>query len=536
MTQQDGQPEGTPDSAWAEPTGPTNGPTSEPMTGPMSGPGGADPYAAPAGDPHGQGQAFGPGAAPNYGGYPNYGPYSGYQPGYQPGYQSGQPGYQPAQPGQPDYQSGFYVGPTVYGPYGPYLAPPPPPPAAAPRRRLVPALIAGLVAAVAVAAVAIGVDIAHNPSTSPSASVQQPQLGTGNGGTSNGGTSNGGANSGNGGFIPVPMPNVPGFQIPGQAIPGQGVPGQGNGGTNSGSVGHASSTQQVGVVDIYTDQKYDGAEAAGTGMILTSTGEVLTNNHVIRDSTSIRVTVVATGKSYDATLVGTAPTKDIAVIQLQGASGLTPVNLGESSGVQVGDSVTGVGNAGGVGGTPSAAKGKVLALNRTITASDEDNTNAERLHGVIVTSAPIQPGDSGGPLYDSSDKVVGIDTAANTSGASQGFSIPIDTALTVAKQIETGVQTSSIHIGYPGFLAITMSPSTTRPLIYQVLQGGPAAKAGLVGGDLITQVDGKSVTTQTQLRNVISVKDPGTKVAITYRSQTGATHSVPITLTTGPAD
>jgi S1-C subfamily serine protease len=218
------------------------------------------------------------------------------------------------------------------------------------------------------------------------------------------------------------------------------------------------------------------------------------------------------------------------------ASGLQTANLGDSGSVAVGDSVTGVGNAGGSGGTPSAAAGKVTALNKTITASDEDGSSSETLHGVIVTNAPIQAGDSGGPLYSSDDKVIGIDTAASTSGASTGFAIPINTALSIVDEIKKGVETSSVHIGYPGFLGISMAPSTTAPLIYQVVSGGPAAKAGLGAGDVITKVNSTAVRNQTQLKKTVSTLDPGSKVSVTYLDQANASHTVTVTLTAGPAD
>ena len=180
------------------------------------------------------------------------------------------------------------------------------------------------------------------------------------------------------------------------------------------STGSATAAQQVGVVDIDTVLQYQGAEAAGTGMILTSSGEVLTNNHVIDGATSIKVTVVSTGASYTAKVVGTDPSDDVAVLQLQGASGLQTAKIGNSSGVNVGDAVTAVGNAGGVGGTPSAAKGSVVALNQTLTASNENGSNAETLTGMIEINAAVVAGDSGGPLYDSHDDVVGMDTAASS--------------------------------------------------------------------------------------------------------------------------
>ena len=169
------------------------------------------------------------------------------------------------------------------------------------------------------------------------------------------------------------------------------------------------------LVDVVSTEGDQGAVAAGTGIVLTSNGTVLTNNHVIRGATSIKVTDVGNGRSYTAKVVGYDATKDVAVIQLQNASGLTTANLGDSSSVQSGDSVTALGNAGGKGGTPSVATGTVTALNQGITASDEGSgANSEQLTGLIETNADIQPGDSGGALVNSYGQVIGMNTAASS--------------------------------------------------------------------------------------------------------------------------
>ena len=142
---------------------------------------------------------------------------------------------------------------------------------------------------------------------------------------------------------------------------------------------------------------YQQATAAGTGIVLTSTGEVLTNNHVIEGATSIKVTDIGNGKSYTATVVGYDATQDVAVLHLQGASGLTTASLGDSATVQAGDRVVALGNAEGKGGTPSVATGMVTALNQSIIASDGLSGVNEQLSGLIESNARIKPGDSGGP-------------------------------------------------------------------------------------------------------------------------------------------
>ena len=247
-----------------------------------------------------------------------------------------------------------------------------------------------------------------------------------------------------GGIRPGPSGGLPDGDRPGR--PGAGsLPG-----TTRSSV-QATAAQSVGVVDINTRRWVPGCRAAGTGLIFTSSGDVLTNNHVINGATRIKATVVATGKTFRARVVGTSPSSDIAVLHLVGASGLTAARLGDSSSVTVGDAVTGVGNAGGTGGTPSAARGTVLALHRKITASGETGAGAETLRGVIVTDAAIASGDSGGPLYDSANGLIGIDTAATAgSPETRGYAIPINRALAIARQIESGVSAPKIHLGYSG--------------------------------------------------------------------------------------
>ena len=175
-----------------------------------------------------------------------------------------------------------------------------------------------------------------------------------------------------------------------------------------------ASKTDPGLVDIVSTLSYQQAEAAGTGQVLTSSGEVLTNNHVIDGATSIKATDIGNGRTYTAKVVGYDKTGDIAVLQLQGASGLATVSPGNSSQVTSGEQVVALGNAGGKGGTPSVAAGTITALNQSITASDDDGSSSEQLSGMLETNANIQPGDSGGPLVNTAGQVIGIDTAAST--------------------------------------------------------------------------------------------------------------------------
>ena len=226
-----------------------------------------------------------------------------------------------------------------------------------------------------------------------------------------------------------------------------------------------------GLVDVVTTLGYQGGKAAGTGMVLTSTGEVLTNNHVIDGATSIKATDVGNGRTYTAKVVGYDKTHDVAVLQLQNASGLQTVTL-SSAGPQTGQKVVALGNALGKGGTPSVVSGRITGLGQSITASDEGAGNAEQLTGMIGHNAPIQPGDSGGPLVSTEGEVIGMNTAASASPASgspsqsgqaqtaaQAFAIPITRASSIAGQIEAGTPSSTVHIGATAFLGVETSPS-----------------------------------------------------------------------------
>ena len=256
---------------------------------------------------------------------------------------------------------------------------------------------------------------------------------------------------------------------------------------------HPLTTSQIaskvdpGLVDVVTTLGYQNGEAAGTGMVLTSTGEVLTNNHVIDGATSIKATDIGNGHTYTAKVVGYDKTHDVAVLQLEGASGLQTISL-SSAGPQTGQKVIALGNAGGKGGTPSEVTGRITGLNQSITASDESAGNAERLTGMIGHDAPIQPGDSGGPLVDTYGQVIGMNTAGSSSQAAgnqsgqtqtqtQAFAIPITGASSIASQIEAGTPSSTAHLGRTAFLGIETSPAGTGAI------GGGSGGFGGSGGD-----------------------------------------------------
>jgi S1-C subfamily serine protease len=297
-----------------------------------------------------------------------------------------------------------------------------------------------------------------------------------------------------------------------------------------------------GVVDITTRLGFAGGEAAGTGMVLNSSGYVLTNNHVIAGATSISVTDVGNGQTYNATVVGTDKAQDIAVLKLVGASGLKTVTIGNSSNLAVGAPVTAVGNAGGVGGTPSVAGGHVTDLNQSITASDQSDGSSEQLTGLIQTDAALQPGDSGGPLVNAQGAVVGIDTAASSgfqfqSGSSQGFAIPINQAVSIAKQIMAGQSSDTIHIGPAALIGVVVQTSSqgSGAQVVTVESGSPADQAGLVNGDVINSLAGQTVDSANTLSSLMQKHHPGQKVQLGWLDTSGQQHTATIQLTTGPA-
>jgi S1-C subfamily serine protease len=345
---------------------------------------------------------------------------------------------------------------------------------------------------------------------------------------------------------------------------GSGQTGGGQSSQGSGPSDAASIAARVdpGLVDVNTTVDYGAAQAAGTGMVLTPDGEVLTNNHVIEGATTISVTDVGNGKTYAATVVGYSVTKDVAVLQLTNASGLQTVTTAASSSVSAGEEVVGIGNAGGAGGTPSYAGGTVTATGQSITANDELTGSSEHLKKMIETNADIEAGDSGGPLVNADGQAIGMDTAgsqtfqfASQSGGT-GFAIPIGTATAIAAQITDAHASSTVHVGPTAFLGVEIGQENSGGLgsggfgsgagdgnaapsgvqISGVVSGSPAAGSGLTGGDVITAVAGHSVSNQTALQSVM-VNDvrPGARVSVQYTDTAGQQHSVSVVLTSGPA-
>jgi S1-C subfamily serine protease len=297
---------------------------------------------------------------------------------------------------------------------------------------------------------------------------------------------------------------------------------------------------ETGVVDVVTNLAYQNGSAAGTGMVLSASGEVLTNNHVIRGASTIRVIDPSTGRRYSATVLGYSVANDIAVLKLKGAAHLHTVALGNSSTVRVGQPVTAVGNAGGAGGTPASARGKVTGVGRTITVSDDGIT--ERLTGLIRTDAALEPGDSGGPLLNAVGRVIGMNTAASVGfqfqAAREGFALAINRARSLVRQIEAQRSSATVHIGSTPFLGVSVSfaddTGATGGVVGTVVSGSPADQAGIVAGDTIVAVDGQTVDSYAALSKLLLQHNAGDTVTVQWADTAGGTQTVSVKTVAGP--
>jgi len=290
---------------------------------------------------------------------------------------------------------------------------------------------------------------------------------------------------------------------------------------------------------------------AGTGMILSSTGEVLTNNHVVEGASQIQVDVAGQSSPYTATVVGVDPTDDVALLQLQGASGLPTITIGTASSLSSGQAVIAMGNANGAGGAPSVTTGTISSLHRSITAQSPGG-ESEQLTDLIQSNAPIEPGDSGGALVNGSGQVVGMITAgaAGTgplTPSSVGFAIPLDHAISIVSEMRAGHGSDTILLGDRGFLGVTVihnfdfstAPAlginaTSGAFVRSVEPASAAEAAGMKGPSVITAIDGKPVTSTDDLGPLLHIHVPGEQVQVTW-IDTNGTHTTTVTLGTGPA-
>lgn len=272
---------------------------------------------------------------------------------------------------------------------------------------------------------------------------------------------------------------------------------------------------------------------AGTGMVLTSDGQVLTNYHVVRSTSLIRVTIASTGARYDATLVGRDATKDVALLQLRGASGLETITPDQDP-VSVGDVTVAAGNADGQGYI-SAFSGRVTATDRSIRVRGQTQYDPEEtLTGLVETTAHAEPGDSGGAMFDSQLEVLGMTTAGSTTGRSASYAVPIADALAVVDQVRRGDESGTVVIGPKPYLGIVAqrAESSRGVAVQSVENGSAASRAGLRAGDTIVALDGVSVRSHAELSAALDRLQPGQRVPIVWISAGGAQRTADVTLGT----
>ncbi|MCX4098832.1 S1C family serine protease [Nocardia sp. alder85J] len=281
-----------------------------------------------------------------------------------------------------------------------------------------------------------------------------------------------------------------------------------------------------------------GVAAAGTGIVLTADGQVLTSHHVVKGADTITVGDLGTGAAFPATVVGYDSDADIALLSLTGAHGLPVARIGSSGVLRLGDDLVAIGNAGGTG-TPTAFFGPVTALDAAIVARNAADMSRKALTGLIEVSAPVMAGQSGGALVDRYGAVVGVVTAASgelsrASGQASGYAVPIDTAMGVIRQIRTGVPTDAIHVGPTATLGVVTSDGPSGARVDVSLYGQPAFAAGVAEGEVITGIDGRAVGSAQSLRAALNTHRPADAVHVDLTEPDGSRRTVVVVLASGP--
>jgi S1-C subfamily serine protease len=322
-------------------------------------------------------------------------------------------------------------------------------------------------------------------------------------------------------------------------------------GTGSTATDAVASKVSPALVNIYTtiETSNGRGQAAGTGMVITSSGEVLTNNHVIADASTVSVELVATGDTHTAKVLGYDVKDDVALLKIDNVSDLQTVSFADAANVAIGDSVVAIGNAGGRGGDPTVTSGSVTALGQKVTAGDSGGT-PETLVGMIEINAPIEPGDSGGPLVNADGHVIGMNTAAATNdrfsgqASSTAFAIPINRATRIAEQIRNQEESANVHVGERGLLGVRVQeietstacdvPVSSGALVAGAQSGSPADSAGLSPCDVIVSVDGKNIASTSDLNEAMFRFHPDETVSVRWVDQSGDSHQADLTLIAGP--
>lgn len=301
----------------------------------------------------------------------------------------------------------------------------------------------------------------------------------------------------------------------------------------------------------------DFVQAAGTGMILTPDGEVLTNNHVIAGANTVTVTLFGQTTARAAHVLGTDPGDDLALVQIDNASNLPTVTLGNSSQTRVGDSVLAIGNALALAGGPTVTEGIVSAEGRSLTAQN-DSGQTENLSGLLQTDAAINPGNSGGPLVDAQAQVVGMNTAVASSSTGNapteniGFAIAVDSVKPLLARLRHGgtggtgsPSQQPSPVANSAYMGVTVEPVTpalrqqdhlvpsTGAVITSVQSGSPAEKAGLQANDVIVSLNGTPIQSPSDLTAAIHPLKAGESVDVGIYRGTGRS-TVTVTLGARP--
>jgi S1-C subfamily serine protease len=297
----------------------------------------------------------------------------------------------------------------------------------------------------------------------------------------------------------------------------------------------------------------EGGTATGSGFLIDTEGHIITNSHVVEGASRVRVKLCSSETSYDAEVVGTDPATDVALLKVDAPiDSLHPLSLGDSGKVEVGDPVVAIGNPFGLDRTVTS--GIVSALQRQIQAP-----NGFSISHVIQTDAAINPGNSGGPLIDATGSVIGINSQIQTGGTSQGnvgigFAVPINTAREVVREIEENGEVKHAYLGIsggsitPDLAKALKLPVSSGVLVNEVVKGGPADEAGIkggdtsatieganlrLGGDVITEVDGKRVDGMEEVINAVNAASPGDEMELTV-DRDGETKTITVTLGVRP--
>ena len=294
------------------------------------------------------------------------------------------------------------------------------------------------------------------------------------------------------------------------------------------------------LVDIKASTGPFGLSSAGSGIVLTGDGQVLTSHHVVKGADTVTITDVGNGLVYAASVLGYDSNADIALLALAGATALPTARIGDSAALRLHQEVLAIGNAGGVGGTPAAVGGRITDLNSTIVALNSADMSRKALSGVVEVEAAVSPGQSGGALADRAGEVVGVVAAASgeQEGAAdrppRGYAVPINTAMQVVEQIRSGVSTETVHIGPTATLGVLISDSTSGGAkIDLAIYGSPAHRAGLAEGEVITALDGRAISTARALRAAINVHKPNDMVQLEITDPAGAVRTVGVVLALG---